>query len=751
MGYDTFKSLVDAKRSEDEHPEMVQARKAGEERARGIIAGNLGSLTPEQIEEVCRAANQDYSRGRTTHARFMPALIGKNRTDLAKNAPTVSKWIERLWRADDPERTLTEFWEEGEVPGAGKSLPTIVLYLRDPERFSPWVGVLHRAVEDLAGSKMRTERTGAAYMAFNEAVQRLRGEHSVTPEEMDLFLYDWMQEKKESGSQEETKQSAQGFNGFSPDAFRFFNDLSQNDTREWMDANRDRYVDEIREPLRQLAREIASSFIMPTLNADSPDPFETRIDRSHVMSVIQRNAFGAGDKYHRHMWFAFYRKSREKKFKDAQLFFLIRAEGIRFGFCVGQYARDVLGSFRKRVSEDPEQVWEVIESAGAHLQCRFLHKAEGDRMPQTPTEVAGPEGVLEWISHDDIDAICELGRDDPLVSSADLVDRITEVFKTVYPLFLTATGADWDTIRSVLEEVEGPDEPGPRYTDEQFCQEAYLERKTLNLYRRLLLQKPQLIFYGVPGTGKTFIALRLAKLLAEGDMDRVKLVQFHPSYAYEDFIEGIRPKSVEVGERMEISYPLVDGVFKTLCLEAARNRDQHFVLVIDEINRGNVSRVFGELMYLLEYRDEPMDLPYSNLPLTIPRNLYVIGTMNSADRSIALVDYALRRRFNFVELLPSSDVLQRWYEDNGVGSPEALGMFELLNEQLHEDGIGKHFLIGHSHFMLEDMDRETLESVWHHSVTPLLDEYFFNQDERLAKYGFDSMLEQARQRFEIEE
>ena len=175
----------------------------------------------------------------------------------------------------------------------------------------------------------------------------------------------------------------------------------------------------------------------------------------------------------------------------------------------------------------------------------------------------------------------------------------------------------------------------------------------------LLDEKRQVIFQGPPGTGKTYVAQKLAACLA-GSADRVTLVQFHPSYAYEDFMQGYRPALVNG----QLSFELMDGPLLRAAASAREEPGAKHFLVIDEINRGNLAKVFGELYFLLEYRDHEIDLQYGDKKFRLPPNLYIIGTMNTADRSIALVDLALRRRFYFVEFHPDAAA--------GQGPPPAL-------------------------------------------------------------------------------
>ena len=165
----------------------------------------------------------------------------------------------------------------------------------------------------------------------------------------------------------------------------------------------------------------------------------------------------------------------------------------------------------------------------------------------------------------------------------------------------------------------------------------------------------------MPGTGKTHVARSLARLLTEGRTDALRLVQFHPAYSYEEFVEGIRVRSVAGDDgRHDITYPVEDGLLCDFAAAAARRPAEPHVLIVDEINRGNLPRIFGELLYLLEYREQAVVLPYLRRSFQLPTNLYLIGTMNAADRSVALVDRALRRRFSFLEMPPDAHVLASW-------------------------------------------------------------------------------------------
>jgi len=263
-----------------------------------------------------------------------------------------------------------------------------------------------------------------------------------------------------------------------------------------------------------------------------------------------------------------------------------------------------------------------------------------------------------------------------------------------------------------------------------------IDRAYLAQVITLLEKQRQLVFYGPPGTGKTFVARRLGRLLA-GDDDRVEIVQFHPSYAYEDFVQGYRP-SMSDGQA---GFQLVDGALKRLADKAGRAPGRTHILIIDEVNRGNLAKVFGELYYLLEYRDEKISLLYSRESFTLPKNLLIISTMNTADRSIALLDAALRRRFYFVPFFPDKPpiegLLRRWLQKN---TPQLLWLadvVDLANRKLGE----RHIAIGPSYFMDKDLTEEWILLVWEHSIKPYLAEHFFGQEDRLEEFEISKLRE----------
>ena len=297
-------------------------------------------------------------------------------------------------------------------------------------------------------------------------------------------------------------------------------------------------------------------------------------------------------------------------------------------------------------------------------------------------------------------------------------------------------GGDWN-----IQDDDGdpPKINGGSQTEpdlEALAGELYLPVEFLQEIETLLDDKGQVIFQGPPGTGKTYVAQALAEHLA-GSGDRVTLVQLHPSYAYEDFVQGYRPTLIN-DERP--GFALRNGPLLRAAERAHEEQDASHFLLIDEINRGQIAKVFGELYFLLEYRDREMNLQYSDAPFSLPDNLYVIGTMNTADRSIALVDLALRRRFYFVEFHPDREpvkgVLRRWLQDKAPGMGWVADVVERVNQHMSED---RHAAIGPSYFMKDDLDEAWVERIWEHSVLPYIEERRFGERESLDEFNLERL------------
>ncbi len=310
-----------------------------------------------------------------------------------------------------------------------------------------------------------------------------------------------------------------------------------------------------------------------------------------------------------------------------------------------------------------------------------------------------------------------------LTDISDYTDYVLQLEK----LFSDAEGVEIET--PVTQEL-------PKYTEDDFLKEVFMEREEYEKLTRLLLKKKNLILQGAPGVGKTFAARRLAySIMQVKDPERVMMVQFHQSYSYEDFIMGFRPTK-------EGGFDLVPGPFYEFCKKAKDDVDNDYFFIIDEINRGNMSKIFGELLMLIETdkRGESIRLLYKNELFSVPRNVHIIGMMNTADRSLAIIDYALRRRFAFYELKPA-------FDKDPFNAMHVLAANEKydavideicrLNKDISSDEtLGDGFVIGHSYFCVEDkISDEDVAAIIEYEILPLLHEYWFDEPSKVETWS----------------
>ena len=275
------------------------------------------------------------------------------------------------------------------------------------------------------------------------------------------------------------------------------------------------------------------------------------------------------------------------------------------------------------------------------------------------------------------------------------------------------------------------------YAREDFLKEVFVSAEDYDRLATILRLKKNIILEGAPGVGKTFTADRLAySLMGEKAIDRVKMVQFHQSYSYEDFIMGFRPSAS--------GFELRKGPFYQFCKQAEGDESNDYFFIIDEINRGNLSKIFGELFMLIEMdkRGRDLQLLYSDEQFSIPENLYIIGMMNTADRSLAMLDFALRRRFAFFELKPGfdSDGFKEYQSHLKNEKFDALiNTVKHLNEIIASDeSLGEGFCIGHSYFcnlIPNSIDQQVLSSIVEYELIPLLKEYWFDEPSLVKEWS----------------
>lgn len=304
--------------------------------------------------------------------------------------------------------------------------------------------------------------------------------------------------------------------------------------------------------------------------------------------------------------------------------------------------------------------------------------------------------------------------------------------------FFKLTGDEYGMIMDIVRDANrDPSEQTDvePYTETDFCREVFLSDESRQDLERLIRLKKNVILEGAPGVGKTYVAKRMAyMMMGKKDDARICCVQFHQNYSYEDFVMGYKP----CGDK----FILKKGVFYDFCTLAKNDPGREYYFIIDEINRGNLSKIFGELLMLIEngYRGETLTLPYSGERFHVPENIYIIGLMNTADRSLAMIDYALRRRFSFFGMKPGFDSAGFQKYQNAIGNRKfdrLINVIKKLNEAIvADDSLGVGFEIGHSYFCGQtEVTDDWLRSVVHYDIIPMLKEYWFDSRRKVEEWS----------------
>lgn len=315
-----------------------------------------------------------------------------------------------------------------------------------------------------------------------------------------------------------------------------------------------------------------------------------------------------------------------------------------------------------------------------------------------------------------------------------------EVFVNPNGSFFKLTADEYNLLMDIIREAnEKPslEVKSESYTVDNFLSEVFMSKESYDHLRAKLEIKKNIILQGAPGVGKTFSAKRLAySMMGVKDDNRICFVQFHQNYSYEEFIEGYKPD--------EESFKLRKGIFYNFCTQAKNDPSRPYFFIIDEINRGNLSKIFGELLMLVEsaYRNERVALLYSGEKFYVPENLYIIGMMNTADRSLAMIDYALRRRFSFFDLKPGYDTDGFKEKQKSLNNEKynklVSEIIELNKEIVKEGSLGWGFEIGHSYLCYNKVDEVTdrwLYAVVNYDIIPLLSEYWFDSRDAVTKWS----------------
>jgi hypothetical protein len=438
-------------------------------------------------------------------------------------------------------------------------------------------------------------------------------------------------------------------------------------------------------------------------------------------------------------WSCVYPQTATNKSFAFQLFVIVRPDVVEYGFGSGsatgemdesklQEFRDQFQTPRERLKRLRDLDWVKALGASAIEQGFILR----ERWMQSKDETTQYRDLPAWIDHAGSDdgggaAISKQITPDEARSYGDRFGQhLVRELKLFVPMM--------DAIYSDAVPAAPLPAAMPRtgLTLDWLVEETLWSREDIEtILDTLTQQTPQIILAGPPGTSKTWLAELLARYLTQDQPGHTKTVQFHPSYSYEEFVEGLRPQTKDGA----ISFEPHKGILQRLCSGLGADSDYR-VLVIDEMNRANLPKVFGELLYLLEYRDRPLDLQYS-VGFRLPKKLLIIGTMNTADRSIRSIDVALRRRFDVFECLPNSRILEQYYASRVNDVPDLVTGFEALNAALRER-IDRHHTIGHAFLMADPMTPERLRHIWTHKLGPLVEEYFFDQPDIAREFTLEA-------------
>lgn len=505
---------------------------------------------------------------------------------------------------------------------------------------------------------------------------------------------------------------------FTRNTFEVLSRLAENPVIDTYTEHKDAFEQHVKKPFQEVFKKAVVRL---------PETLLKTMEHEHkLFSRINKNDFGKGGIFP-YYWGAMYPKGG-KRTEDPQLSLWINESHFRIGFHIGLYGGPARERFTRNVQRYVTQLPRLFASTTGDAGWSFGPVEESE------TEITWEQFFRNPNAYDtsavvDLDAATVVQR-----SEEDIIELIADTWRLLYPLVLLATREDpLNEIKDYMggdQETEDGDGPGvlhENYPLAQLVEDTGIDESLVSHWLAALERKKQIVLYGPPGTGKTFVAQRIARHILGGTNGLTETVQFHPAYAYEDFMEGLRPERTAEGQ---IDYRIRNGLFVRFCTEAMRTKDL-CVLIIDEINRANLARVFGELMYLLEYREESVLLP-SGQQFRIPENVRIIGTMNTADRSIALVDHALRRRFAFLRLQPDYELLRRYHARLGRNVDGLVETLREINQAIYDEN----YAVGISFFLHPELP-DHLELIWRTEITPYLEEYFFDQTATAARFAWE--------------
>lgn len=835
--------------------QRLQIRLQGEVDAKDLLKRKLGRFDQSDIRHFLDALNRDWWPDKERKDRFMPAFYGYLANQIADSLNGFNKWSKRLWEAEDNSvhETLDQFWQKNEIAGAGTSLPTAFLYLRDPEKYAIWLPTFEMGLKAIGPFKLGKRRTANGYELFNRQFHQLREQMGFTPQSMDIILSFASKESLPENSFEnlfqeflttylDTKEGQDHFQRYAKQRKEAADNLEQlkarynkreditdflllkclphadtqpnrqrgawthaapsitKDIKQWYEnagwakpeqwpeiaktiyeffercfKTPDKLDDHCRSFQQTIpAKGFQMGLLTPFLNAIDPGNFTIVNNKPRlVVNYFEKTSYSNSLSEYpaiNHAIFNFI-KAKEDLFSEVTDSNALNSDVFdqfchwmvavkKFNFKESQVYKVAPGrdatKWNDWVANGYASIgWEDLGDLSGLSKADFEKKRNQLLARHSDWTKKALNQVWQFANIKEGDRVIANKGKKEILGFGTVIGPYYFVPDTEYghqlPVMwddLTRRRVDeasWSgTLQKInpsrFEELKNApiiDEPSDGAENERnklypiskCAEDIGFAETDLECWINGIIRKKQAIIYGPPGTGKTYVADLIADHLVGGGYGFKKIIQFHPEYAYQDFMQGIRP----ITKDGVLRYEMIPGVFYKFCKEAEKVGDSACVLIIDEINRANLSRVFGELMFLLEYRNEYVELPGGG-SFKIPHNVRIIGTMNTADRSIALVDYALRRRFAFLKLEPKYHILEKYHESTGFDAGLLVQVLKEINTQIDDTN----YELGISFFLTENLD-DQIEDIWKMEIEPYLEEYFFDDREKVNLFRWETI------------
>ncbi len=687
--------------------------------------------------------------------RFAPAFMGMYVNKYQDQLPMLNAWIAELSAvandAGKVAQALDNLWARRDLEFAGIIFPTMVLHTLSPTRWFPWTDTLARGLASAGFGDGRADGSGAGYLAYCESVRAFLAREGFDPHLADAAL---AREALAAAAGTDTGRATEQEPGFGPAGFDLLTALrgAEGAGREWFEPHRAVYRQQVRGPLVALVVHLGQHLIDPLVNRRQLlGDDEIVIEPKRVVARINAQApLANGSQYYPYLWAAFFPASHGRRQGACQLFITLHPEGLDVGLALDTAPREARDRFVQALHgpSGPRLAAWLENSPTLHLR--------GYARTHRPASIEELAGLADEASS--ISLVVRLSRE--VVGQEKFRERAEEALRALLPFFVAALVTDPTHVLDALgvgSLLESGDDEGAE--EEEDVATGAVGYSLDDLQRETCLEKPwlrevalaatflpktrgavgQIVLYGPPGTGKTWLAEHIAHHLVDGDSTRIEMVQLHPAFSYEHMMEGYVP--AVKGDNLV--FERRDGVLLRLRERILQTGKRH-VLVLDEMNRGDLPLILGELMYLLSRRGQrsKVRLAKSGSLLDLPDLLSIIGTMNTADRSISHVDFALRRRFRFFRAAPEPRVIEAIVGPRH-GSDWAAKLSRLLsetNDLLGQSGRG--FEIGHS-YLLDVNGPEALREVWDREVLPTIEDWLDFDPVALKPFALDRLLKKV--------